>query len=239
MCYEDHLTPEANLCTTPNDIIEAAAAAGLDAIAITDHNTAEGIDCIREAASKNGLCVFPGVELTTRHGHVLAIFEPTTPVLTLREMLRELGFREEQGGYGYFQTDYWMDQVFEKINEHGGLAIAAHIDRQPRGFIASTEAREDKIRIHSSNHLDALEITAPGDKLTWNEGRVPHFSKPYACIQGSDAHAPAEIGRRPVYLGISRLDMGGLRLALDEHQTRIRFPHELTMETQGSSGWRK
>jgi predicted metal-dependent phosphoesterase TrpH len=221
---------EANLFTSPQDIVEAALAAGLDAIAIVDHNTAEGIDAIREVVKKDGLCVFPGMELTARGGHILAIFEPSTPVQTLRQLLERLGFSEEQWGEGFFQTDYWMDEVFQEIEECGGLAIAAHIDRQPRGFIASSESKEDKIRIHSSDYLSALEITVAHDKPRWNQGKVPYFPKKYACIQGSDAHAIDEIGRRFTYISVPSLDLEGLRLAFSEYEARIRFPHELAEE---------
>jgi len=229
-CYEDHVRPEANLCTSPQDIVEAALAAGLDAIAIVDHNTAEGIDDIREVAQKNGLCVFPGMELTARGGHVLSLFGPDTPVETLRQLLERLGFTGEQWGDGYFQTEYWMDGVFQEIQECGGLAIAAHIDRQPRGFIASSESKEDKIRIHSSDYLSALEITVPFDKPRWSQGKVPYFPKRYACIQGSDAHAISEIGRRFTYISVPSLDLEGLRLAFNEQEARIRFPYELAEE---------
>ncbi len=229
-CYADYVMPEANLCTSPQDIVEAALAAGLDAIAIVDHNTAEGIDDTREVAQRNGLCVFPGMELTARGGHVLALFELDTPVQTLRQLLDRLGFGSEQWGDGYFQTEYWMDSVFQEIEECGGLAIAAHIDRQPRGFIASSESKEDKMRIHSSDFLCALEITVAQDKLRWSQGKVPYFPKKYACVQGSDAHATSEIGRRPTYFSIPSLDLESLRLAFREHEARIRFPRELMEE---------
>ena len=47
----------------------------LDAIAITDHNSAEWIDIVKEKA-KNALVVFPGVEITTWEGlHIVALFD--------------------------------------------------------------------------------------------------------------------------------------------------------------------
>jgi len=44
------------------EIIQGSS--GLDAIAITDHNTVEAIDDIRQIARKKGLFVFPGIELS-------------------------------------------------------------------------------------------------------------------------------------------------------------------------------
>ena len=63
----------------PEDIVKKAKREELDAIAITDHNTAEWIDKVKEA-SKGKLIVFPGVEISATGGksgtiHVIGIFE--------------------------------------------------------------------------------------------------------------------------------------------------------------------
>src|SRR2546427_9848750 len=66
---------------SPDDFVSAAIRKGVDGIAITDHNTAEWIDQIKEAA-KGKLAVFPGVEITAAGGkegsiHIIAIFDVT------------------------------------------------------------------------------------------------------------------------------------------------------------------
>jgi PHP family Zn ribbon phosphoesterase len=226
-CYIDYIMPEANIKTSPEEIVDAAIAAGLDAIAITDHNSAEGIEGIREMGRKKGLCVFPGVEFSARGGHVLAIFDKNTPIEELRHLIELLGLGEEQRGHGFQDIGIWLDEVCWRIEESGGLAIAAHIDRRPKGFIACDEPLKDKLRIHSSNHLSALELTIPSDRTLWNQGLMPNFPKRYACIQGSDAHEPKEIGRRPIYVDIPTIDLDGLRLAFREYEARIRFPEDL------------
>ncbi|MBE0415326.1 MAG: hypothetical protein IBX36_02130 [Dehalococcoidia bacterium] len=226
-CYIDYIRPEAGIKTLHEEIVNAAIAAGLDAIAITDHNSAEGIEGIREMGRRNGLCIFPGVEISARGGHVLAIFDQGTPVEKLHHLIELLGLGEEQRGHGFHESSLWLDEVFWRIEESDGLAIAAHIDRRPKGFIASEVPINDKKRIHSSNYLSALEITIPPNRNRWNQGLMPYFPKRYACIQGSDAHEPREIGRRPIYVDIPTIDLEGLRLAFREHETRIRFPEDL------------
>jgi len=233
-CYVDYLMPEANIETSLEEIVNAAIASGLDAIAITDHNSAEGIEGIREIGRENRLYVFPGVEISAKGGHVLAIFDQDTPVEKLRRLIKLLGFDEEGRGYGFCETGLWLDEVFWRIEESGGLAIAAHADRRPKGFLASDEPTKDKKRIYNSNHLIALEITVPSTRNLWNEGMVPDFPKKYACIQGSDAHDPKEIGRRPIYVDIPVIDLEGLRLAFREYETRVRFPDDLGEENSAS-----
>src|SRR5687768_2415220 len=66
---------------TPKQFVDAVIAKGIDAIAITDHNTGEWIDGIKEAANGTPLAVFPGVEISVsggKHGiHIIALFDRT------------------------------------------------------------------------------------------------------------------------------------------------------------------
>lgn len=229
-CYEEHVNPEMGLQTTPEDIVAGALAAGMEAVAITDHNSAEGIDAIRDVVLERSLYVFPGLELSVRGGHILAIFELDTPVEKLRRLLDDLGFSEEHRGNGFLSISLWMDEVVRSIAENGGLAIAAHADRYPRGLLASEEASPDKKRIYESPYLSALEITNAADRLLWSEGRAPGYPKKYPCIQGSDAHSPGEIGRRWTCLEMPSVTLAGLRLALSEYISSIRLSGEGEIE---------
>jgi len=226
-CYVDYVMPEANIQTSLEEIVDSAISSGLDAIAITDHNSAEAIEKVKEIAIGKGLYVFPGVEISAQGGHVLAIFDGDTPVEILHHLIELLGFNEEERGQGFCETGLWLDEVFWRIEESGGLAIAAHTDRRPKGFLASDEPTRVKRRIHNSNYLSALEITIPSTRALWQEGSMPHLPKKYACIQGSDAHDPKEIGRRPIYIDLPTIDLASLRLAFREHKTRIKFPQDL------------
>jgi predicted metal-dependent phosphoesterase TrpH len=225
-CYIDSMRPEAGRRTAPEEIVEAAVSAGLDAIAITDHNGAEMVDTIRPLASERGLTIFPGTELSTRGGHLLAIFEVDAPIDVIRDLLQAIGFRAEQYGDGFQRTDVWMDLVIEEIAKRNGLAIPAHVDREPRGFLASDERPSDKLRIYNHEALAALEITDPRRKERWNRGLDPRYGRPRACIQSSDAHAPEEVGRRPTLMQMDEISLDGLRGALSDYETRVRFPGE-------------
>ncbi|SDC24719.1 PHP domain-containing protein [Nocardioides lianchengensis] len=54
---------------TPRELVQAAAAAGLEVLAITDHDTAEGWAEAAEAASGSGVELVRGMEISTKHGH--------------------------------------------------------------------------------------------------------------------------------------------------------------------------
>lgn len=71
---------------TPGDLIRAAGAAGLDVVAITDHDTATGWDEAATVAAEVGIELVRGMEVSTRHQgvgvHLLAYLpDPTHPGL--------------------------------------------------------------------------------------------------------------------------------------------------------------
>jgi hypothetical protein len=71
----------------PEVVVLAARAAGLQALALTDHDTVEGIPAAREAAQAAGVTLVPGVELSAYEGsdeiHVLGLH------LTQLEQMRD------------------------------------------------------------------------------------------------------------------------------------------------------
>ncbi len=70
----------------PREVVRAAAAAGLDALALTDHDTAVGWDEAAAAAQEVGVTFVPGMEISCSHAgrglHLLAyLLDPTHPPL--------------------------------------------------------------------------------------------------------------------------------------------------------------
>ncbi|MFM8684458.1 MAG: ROK family protein [Chthoniobacterales bacterium] len=66
--------------SSPEDLIAAARAAGLNGFAITDHNTCDAVDYMlghglmrKDGKPVDGFLVIPGVEVTTADGHLLCL----------------------------------------------------------------------------------------------------------------------------------------------------------------------
>lgn len=217
----------SNEQVTFQQISEAAIHAGLQAIAITDHNTYEACAPVKEHVKDSGLVVFPGVELSTHQGHVLGLFETDTPMETLADLLASVGIPKDVGGDGTIMTASPIEEVFAEIDRRGGLAIAAHIERWPSGFLETKESRKRKRQIHDSRYLSALEITQPQNLDLWRTGKMRSYPKKYACIQGSDAHALMDIGRRPTYIRLKEISLQPLRDVFRLNGASIKFPEEL------------
>ena len=54
---------------TPGDLVREAAAAGLDVVALTDHDAMSGWAEAREVADEVGITLVPGLEISTRFRH--------------------------------------------------------------------------------------------------------------------------------------------------------------------------
>ena len=219
-CYGD-------TTVTPEQIVNTAIKAGLDIIAITDHNSSGAIAGIRKAAAGKGLSVFPGIELTTIAGHFLLLFDIGTPENKLDEFLTDVGILPAHRGDAATIAQGKIQEIFVKVEQYNGIVIAAHIERWPSGFLETNQPRKVKMGIHGSPYITALEITIPQNKKKWNNGKVRGYPKKYPCIQGSDAHALEETGRRPVCIEMEEISVENLRQAFIGHENRVKFPPEV------------
>ena len=171
------LSPCGSLDMDPESIVETALRKGLDAIAITDHNSTLQCPVIQELGQERGLLVLAGVEVTTSEEvHCLVLFKDEKSRQEFQAYLDQhlppipndpdyLGDQvwvntrnEIQGEVAYSllsAIDQSLEQVESKCAEVDGLFIAAHIDRpsfsviSQLGFI-SPQRRFDAIEY--SNH---------------------------------------------------------------------------------------
>ncbi|MFC0675754.1 PHP domain-containing protein [Brachybacterium hainanense] len=74
------------------ELLREAREAGLDMIALTDHDTTAGWDDARAAARGSGVAVIPGIEVSAEHGslsvHILALLVDPSPGTALAAELR-------------------------------------------------------------------------------------------------------------------------------------------------------
>jgi hypothetical protein len=206
------------------DIVQAAIASGLEAIAVTDHNDYRFVNSVINAAKGTSLTVFPGVELSTRDGHLLAIFDPQKSGEDVRVCLISCELRDEnQYGEPDIASNLPIERVAEIVQECGGIAIAAHVDA-PKGFLKEVISGNSKKQIQAHDAIKAFEITDVSRKQEFIDGKI--YPAKRACIQGSDAHSLTQIGSRPIWIRVAQLTVDGLRQAFKDPLSRIRFLDE-------------
>lgn len=186
--------------TTVRAILKQASSVDLNVIAITDHDDIRGAFDARELSSQYDLEVVPGVEVTTRDGHLLALFVEKIPRrgLTLEDTLMNIG-------------------------DLGGIAVAPHpFNNLPASLSLETVLKalqNEKVK----DVLKGIEVynmtTRPFD------GMVQKLSQylPLAKTASSDAHVYWAIGTgKTEFDGTTAAD---LRHALINLKTRA-HPYE-------------
>ena len=88
------LSPCGDDDMTPNNIAGMASLAGLNIVALTDHNTAKNCPAFFEAAKRNGIIPIAGVELTTSEDiHIVCLFEYLDDALKFDNFLKDRRFK--------------------------------------------------------------------------------------------------------------------------------------------------
>lgn len=133
---------------TPTEVVEWAAKKKLNAIAITDHDTVDGIAEALEAGDRYGLEVIPGIELSCTYRdeeiHVLGYFidGDSKPLV---DKISELKEARENRGNGIVENliqyglDITAEEVMEKVQD--GAFGRPHIARVlvEKGIVDSME----------------------------------------------------------------------------------------------------
>ena len=148
---------------TLKESIQYAKKRELDGIAITDHDTVQGA---RKLYKQKDLLVVPGIEVSSRHGHILGlnITEPIQPGLNITETV-------------------------EKIRLLGGIAVIAHpaaVIKTGMGSTIKSASGIDAVEVMNASAFPFALSTYLGRRLARRLG-LPQTG-------GSDSHYPEEIG---------------------------------------------
>lgn len=148
------------------ELTRAARAAGLAAIAVTDHNL-----CTPVPRELNGILLIPGCEVSTGQGHITGLFldEP----LDL-EALRRNGL---PGGA----------EAVAEIHRRGGIAVLAHPYQSVKACPEQFAFRPDALE--GANARAAFKVKQANERAAALAGR---WGLP--AVGGSDAHSRYEVG---------------------------------------------
>lgn len=196
---------------TPNNIVNMAVLAGLNAIAVTDHNSCGNCRAVMDAAQANGtgLVVLPGMELETREEtHLVCLFETLRDAEAFEKVIRPLlpPVKNHPDIYGpqilmdaedqivgreeqllMVAADLSLEEAVQLAQTHHGIAIAAHLDRTSNSVISNLGFVSPDMGftcIELSRRMNAENIPAFIEK---------HKLTAYNRIGNSDAHRLEDI----------------------------------------------
>jgi predicted metal-dependent phosphoesterase TrpH len=174
---------------TPTQLVRAGVAAGLTAMAITDHDSTAGWEEAAGASAGTGLTVIPGMELSTNFGpasvHMLAyLFDPADAQIVIETArIRDGRLHRAERIVNRIAEDYtltWQDVLAQSID--GGTIGRPHIADAlvARGHVANRSAAFESILHWRSGYYEKYYAPSPlrGVEMVVAAGGVPVLAHP-------------------------------------------------------------
>lgn len=216
---------------SPSAIVERAVAAGLDGMALTDHQSAKNCPAVAECAARAGIkCLF-GLEVqTAEEVHTLALFDTVEQALAMTDWVYEAMPKRvnDPETFGDQPIVTWDDDIVdmewrilamgcrrtipetsEKTRALGGIYIAAHIDRPNYSVVSGLGAVPEGC-------FDAVELSRTADEAVWSTRAAS-----LALTRSSDAHNLDDVARVWTEAPLENFTTEDLKKALAAKTTRI------------------
>ncbi len=151
------LSPCGDNDMTPGNIAGMAAVKGLNAIALTDHNTCDNCESFLYQTQKLGICGICGMELTTAEEiHMVCLFETLKDAMSFSDEIKKHRMKiknnekifgeqliidkndEVCGKDDFFlpaATDLGLDDAYKLATSYNAVVFPAHIDKTSNGLL--------------------------------------------------------------------------------------------------------
>ena len=175
-------------------LLEQAAAIGLDALAITDHDEIDAsLDAV-EKAGEYGLVGVPGMEISSAAGHVLG-----------------LGIHERvPAGLSFGET-------LDRIREAGGVAVVPHPFQTSRSGVMANISRSELAEADAIEVYNSRLLTGRGNR------KAEQFAARHGLPRtaGSDAHISEMVGQAVTQIDADERSIAGILDAIQTGRTSV------------------
>jgi predicted metal-dependent phosphoesterase TrpH len=194
---------------SPRQIIRRAKAAGIDTIAITDHNASANVEKTITAGNDAGIRVIPGIEVSSlEEVHLLGYFETMDALADFQELIdKSIPPGENVSEVSGYQLVFDgndeisdidekirnigisipLDKVVSEIRKRNGFAVPAHVFKKRYSITSQLGF------IDANAGYDALEVQSP---MWIHEGyKLGMKIEGYPAFSGSDSHFLESVGR--------------------------------------------
>ena len=217
------LSPCASLDASPAAIARAAKAAGLDAVALVDHNSALNVPAFDACCRREGIRALFGMEIcSSEEIHCLALFESPEAAIGLGAFIHDClpDFRNVPDKLGDQPVVDENDVVLEFVDRYLGNATSLRFSELP-GLVAAhgglfVPAHVDRPSFSLLSQLGTIPPEA-GPILEITSRRLPEmrarYGESHCLLSFSDAHHPSEIGRAATLVDAESFSLHALRAA--------------------------
>ncbi len=208
------LSPCADNDMTPGNIVGMATLAGLQIVALTDHNSCRNCPAFFEAAKRQGIIPVAGMELTTAEDiHVVCLFPDLENALRFNDAVdtyriripnrtdvfgeqllvdaedRVIGTEDDLLSNA---TMLALEEVSPLVEAYEGVCYPAHIDREANGLLSTLGLFPE------TPHFSVVEFH-DGEKIEEYRRLYPETQDLLAVVS-SDAHFLWDIRDKANYL---------------------------------------
>lgn len=202
------LSPCGDNDSTPNNIVNMALIKGLQAIALSDHNTGRNCPAAMTVGKKNGLVVLPAMELTTSEDiHILCLFERYEDLQKLEKHIqttrlrirnkpeifgRQLIMNENDEVIGeeedllIVSSGVSVEEAAALVKGFGGIPVPAHIDKQSNGLVGILGAFDyglgfDMIECRIDSGVGLPRLVDSDAHYLWDISEAEHCIEAETC----------------------------------------------------------
>ena len=201
------------------DPIEAlcvrAAEAGLDALAVTDHDTVAGTPRLLEVAPNYDLVPIPGLEVSSAAGHILA--------LGVKEVV--------PAGLPYHET-------IDRIHDLGGIVVVPHPFQKSRHGVIGRVDRDALAAADAVETYNSRLLTGVANHRARRFAR----SRDLPTTAGSDAHIAEMVGRAVTEVDADERSVRGVLDAVRAGRASVvgsRTPWRVSVRQAGGNARRR
>jgi ABC-type cobalamin/Fe3+-siderophores transport system ATPase subunit len=206
-------------------MVAELVAAGIGAIAITDHWSVDSGESLREAARAAGITVFPGFEATAKDGvHLLVLFDPETDPANINRYIGECGIPADCHESRPGSSD--TVELLECAERWGAVIIAAHVTTG--GGLLDKLSGQTAVQAWTDLRLHAVALSGgePNQghaSILANKDWSNHRGNPVALLRAADVSDPSDVARpgSSCWIKLSSLTISGLDLAFRTPETRV------------------
>ena len=209
------LSPCGDVDMTPNNIVNMASLCGLDAIAVSDHNSVKNVKAVIEAGKRTGISVLPAMEVETEESvHILTLYPDINAAEEVAgivyDALPDIKNRPEIFGEQLIMDSddnitgieekllispcaISINKLFDIVKSVGGLFVPAHIDRHSYSILTTLGFMPQDLDIKM------IEISKNTTDLSAYLESRPELKK-YKVLRNSDAHYLDKISEKSAFL---------------------------------------
>lgn len=214
LSYDLHLHSCLSPCgdndMTPNNIVNMASLLGLDAIALSDHNSARNLSSVCALGERAGIIVVPAIEVcTSEEVHMLCFFPTLRSANSFGDeiyaFLPAIDNRPEIFGDQLVMDEndkviaqepkllinaltIGIDRLIPLTTSYNGVAIPAHVNKNANSIIASLGS------IPQEYGFPCIEVNPPDPSIRFDGRRITdsdahyleHIHEPHNSIEVSE-----------------------------------------------------